>query len=73
MEVKGTTGAAREVLPTPNEVAHAIEYPRVALFVLSNISVVRNDHGEVTASGGVPTVLLPWAMEKSRLLPIGYK
>jgi hypothetical protein len=52
VEVKGTTGDPKEVLLTPREVEHAAEYPRVALFVLSNIRVTCDERGEITASGG---------------------
>jgi hypothetical protein len=73
IEVKGTTGDPQEVLLTPREVEHADEYPRVALFVLSNITVTRDEHGEITASGGKPSIFHPWSLDRTRLSPIGYK
>ena len=73
VEVKGTTGSAEEVLLTPNEVLHAADYPRVALFVLSNIDVARNEAGEPTASGGKTTVRHPWHLDPTALTPLGFK
>lgn len=73
VEVKGTTGDPQEILLTPNEVQHAMEYSHVALFVLSNITVSRDDQGEITTSGGNASVLHPWSLDQSLLSPIGYK
>ena len=52
VEVKGTTTDGAEVILTPNEVRHAREHPRTALFVLSNITIERAEDGTVTAAGG---------------------
>lgn len=73
IEVKGTTGDPKDVLLTPREVEHATKYARVALFVLSNIIVTRNEHGEVIASGGKPSIFHPWSLDPTRLLPLGYR
>jgi Domain of unknown function (DUF3883) len=73
VEVKGTTGDPHEVLLTPREVEHADECPRVALFVLSNITVTRGAHGEIAVSGGEPVVFHPWSLDPVRLAPIGYR
>lgn len=73
IEVKGTTGDPADVLLTPNEVKHAADYPRVALFLLSNVTVTRNGEGQVEASGGDPLVLHPWRLDPGRLVPIGYR
>jgi hypothetical protein len=73
VEVKGTTGDPHEVLLTPREVEHADEYPFVALFVLSNISVTYHEHGGITASGGKASVFRPWSVERTRLSAIGYR
>jgi len=73
VEVKGTTGDPEEVILTPREVEHASEYPRVALFVLSNITVTRDEHGEITASGGKASIFHPWSIDRDRLTPLGYK
>lgn len=72
VEVKGTSGDIGQVLLTPNEVDHARDYPCVALFVLSNIEVVRDDDG-VRMGGGRPTILHPWELDASRLTPVGYR
>ncbi|WP_426504276.1 protein NO VEIN domain-containing protein [Dactylosporangium sp. McL0621] len=73
VEVKGTTGDPEDVLLTPREVEHANKYPRVSLFVLSNITVTRDEHDELTASGGKMSVFHPWSLDPSRLSPLGYK
>ncbi len=73
IEVKGTTGDPQEILLTPNEVQHAMEYPHVALFVLDNIIVDRSDQGEISASGGNASIFHPWSLDQARLSPIGYK
>jgi hypothetical protein len=73
VEVKGTTGDPQEVLLTPREVEHADGYPRVALFVLSNIKVTCDERGEITTSGGITSILHPWSLDRARLLPLGYK
>lgn len=73
VEVKGSTGGAADVLLTPHEVTHAREYPRVALFVLSDISVSRDATGEVSASGGKRWIFHAWSLDLERLRPLGYK
>lgn len=73
VEVKGTTGDPHEILLTPNEVEHADRYPHVALFVLSNVTVVRGGDGAVTVSGGRPSIFHPWSLDQTRLSPVGYK
>lgn len=73
VEVKGTTGDPTQVLLTPNEVTHAEQYPHTALFILSNITVVRGPDGTLTASGGRATVFHPWSLDADRLTPIGFK
>jgi predicted RNA-binding protein with PUA-like domain len=57
VEVKGTTTDGAEVILTPNEVRHARENPRTALFVVSNIVVERADDGTVTATGESTTAM----------------
>lgn len=72
VEVKGTTGDAKQILLTPNEVEHAQTYPRVALFILSRIKVTREEDGTVVTSGGTATIRHPWAIDPSGLEPLGY-
>jgi hypothetical protein len=72
VDVKGTSGDASEVLLTENEVEHACEFPRVALFVLSNIVVVR-DQVDVTVTGGKPLIFHPWKIDTHRLIALGYR
>ncbi|MBU2669522.1 DUF3883 domain-containing protein [Actinoplanes bogorensis] len=73
VEVKGTTGDPIDVILTPNEVMHARSYPRVALFVVSNIDVRTGADDEFVTSGGKITHLHPWTIEDTALRPIGYK
>jgi hypothetical protein len=73
VEVKGTTGGAADVLLTRKEVEHAETYPHVALFVLSEIVVMRTTDGTVEVSGGHPILLHPWSLDGSRLTPLAYK
>lgn len=73
VEVKGTTGDPAEILLTPSEVRHANEYPRVALFVLSNITVTRDSSGEIITSGGRASIFHPWLLDRAQLSPVGYR
>jgi len=67
--VKGTTTEGGSVLLTRNEVRHA-EDPtnEVALFVVSGILVDAANN----CSGGVPSVLEPWIIDREKLAPIAY-
>jgi hypothetical protein len=72
VEVKGTTGDAKTVFLTANEVALARKHPEQAmLFVLSDIQLRRD--AVVAASGGVRTVLFPWKIDEGLLTPIQYQ
>lgn len=74
VEVKGTTTPGRAVLLTPNEVDHARAYPNIALFVLADVVVERNDRGRaIGASGGVANVYEPWRIDDGTLKPLGYE
>lgn len=74
VEVKGTTSSGRSVLMTPSEVDHARQHPAMALFVLADIVVERDEDGRVTrAAGGVPSVYLPWQIDDGELHAIGYE
>lgn len=73
VEVKGTTSGGEEVLLTPREVQHAREFPRTALFVVSEIRVERDGAGEVMASGGRQSVWEPWDVDGGQLRPVGYR
>lgn len=72
IEVKGTTGDPVEVILTPNEVAHAKAYPFVALYMVSNINIEAGSDDERIASGGMVTLLHPWAIDDGELRPLGY-
>ena len=70
VEVKGTTTGGGSILLTRNEVRHA-EDPtnQVALFVVSGILVDATNN----CSGGVPSVIEPWTIDRERLVPIVYQ
>jgi hypothetical protein len=73
IEVKGTTTDGDHVLLTPLEVAHARDYPHVALFILANIEVTTSNEGVVSARGGTQTVFDPWHIDDGgNLIPLGY-
>jgi hypothetical protein len=73
VEVKGTTTDGAEVILTPNEVRHAREHPRTALFVLSDITVERAEDGTVTATGGKQHLYDPWCLDDGTLTPLGFR
>lgn len=73
VEVKGTTGRGDTVLLTPNEVTHAHSYhPNVALFIVANIALGKED-GESQASGGDVIVHEPCELDDESLTAIGYE
>ena len=71
VEVKGTTTDGAEVILTPNEISHARDNLRSALFVLSNITVERAEHGTVIATGGTRHSYDPWRLDDGILTPPG--
>jgi len=73
VEVKGTTGPGDAVLLTPNEVGHAQRHPYVALFILSEIELVRTSDDEVSARGGRARILQPWTLDLSDLSAVGFQ
>ena len=73
VEVKGTTTDGAEVILTPNEVRHARDNPRTALFVLSNITAERAEDGTVIATGGARHSYDPWRLDDGILTALGYR
>jgi Domain of unknown function (DUF3883) len=73
VEVKGTTTDGAEVILTPNEVRHARENPRTALFILSNITIERDGDGTVNATGGKCYSYDPWRLDDGTLTPLGFR
>jgi hypothetical protein len=73
VEVKGTTTDGAEVILTPNEVRHAREHPCTALFVLTNVSIKRDEDGTVAATGGVRHLFDPWHIDDGTLTPLGFR
>ena len=73
VEVKGTTSNGERILLTKNEVAHAREFPRSALFVVTNIARTHSDEKTRRAgSGKISEVLDPWNIDGGSLDPIAY-
>jgi hypothetical protein len=72
--VKGTTSTGERVLLTRNEVAQAkAEYPSTALFVLADVTVVKEADELPSARGGRVIVLEPWMPRGEDLEPIAYE
>ena len=73
VEVKGTTTEGREVVLTPNEVAHArAQHPNVALVVVSRIRVSLGSDGMPLAHGGNMVVYEPWTIDSGCLTPLSF-
>ena len=71
VEVKGSTGAAASVILTKNEVDFQIAaYPLNALFVASNIELIRGE--TLSARGGDIRFISPWQIDTNKLKPISY-
>ena len=75
VEVKGTTGDGSAVLLTPGEVRHAREqHPGVALMIVSEVEIVRDEQSEPTAHGGRLEVISPWEIDADgELTPTGFE
>ena len=74
VEVKGTTSTGERVLLTRNEVAQArAGYPNTALFVLAEVTVIKEADDRPSARGGRAVVLGPWAPGDEDLQPIAYE
>ena len=72
VEVKGVSTDGSEVNLTRNEVAHAREYRRPVLFVVSGIEVSYADDGGPVASGGTARTLDPWSLDDGELAALAY-
>ena len=73
VEVKGTTTNGAEVILTPNEVRHARQYPCSALFVVSNIAILRAENGTVAATSGNHHCYDLWRVADGTLTPLGLR
>ena len=72
VEVKGRSTDAATVILTHNEVEHAQDHP-TALFVVSNITVRRDNSGALVASGGDCRVFKdPWEPDDNDLTPLAH-
>lgn len=73
VEVKGTTGVARSVLVTTNEVRLAEDRTlTVDLAVVHSIHVAVSSSGKPRATGGELRLIQPWTVSRRRLQPIAY-
>jgi predicted RNA-binding protein with PUA-like domain len=74
VEVKGTRSTGERVLLTRNEVAEArAGYPSTALFILAEVSVVKEADDQPSARGGRAVVREPWRPREEDLEPIAYE
>lgn len=73
IEVKGTTSLGEQVVLTRNEVEHAKTHPDTALFIVHNISVLRDTDGSVSTSGGQVKLFDPWTVGDGTLIPIAFR
>lgn len=72
IEVKGSTGAAKSVILTKNEVNfHKVAFPLNGLFILSNIELSIGE--SISAQGGEIRFISPWLIEESNLKAISYE
>lgn len=72
VEVKGVSTDGAEVNLTRNEVAHAREYRRPVLFVVSGIEVSYGGDGGPVAGGGQARILDPWRLDDGELAALAY-
>ena len=72
VEVKGVSTDGSEVNLTRNEAAHAREYRRPVLFVVSGIEVSYADDGSPVARGGQARILDPWRLDDGELTALAY-
>lgn len=71
IEVKGSSGPAKTVSLTINEVNHAKNFfPNVALAVVANIKYVRTSSGKIACSGGSWFLAHPWQITDTALKPL---
>jgi hypothetical protein len=72
VEVKGSTGSAKSVILTNNEVNFQIEaYPMNGLFIVSNIELIRGE--QISAQGGDIKFISPWLIDENELKPISFE
>jgi hypothetical protein len=72
VEVKATRRSDEEVLVTRNEVIHARTHA-VHLAVVSGVRVEVDEHGAVTATGGIITWHRPWHPSDADLTALAYR
>ncbi len=72
-EVKGTTTAGDQIIITYPEVEFAKTHQQdMLLVVVSEIEVIPDESGRVSARGGRSTIRRGWAPEPSQLRPVSY-
>ena len=72
VEVKGTSGAGKEIVLTRNEVEHARRYPNVALYVLAEV-VWKSTRDRYRATGGREFIDNRWSIDSGKLKPLAYR
>lgn len=73
VEVKGTVGLGDRIIVTRSEVAFARDHPdTMRLIVVGDITLVSPCDDEVSAQGGRPRMISPWAPQVADLEPISY-
>ena len=72
IEVKGTTTAGEEIILTRNEVEES-RRPGYALFLVSEISIERDESGNSVVRGGVCRYFPSWSANDRDLIPISYR
>jgi len=73
VEVKATITAGTQILLTRNEVTHARRvFPRVALYVLAGIELIRAGETSYRAAGGTAIIRNPWDIRTGELQPLAY-
>lgn len=74
IEVKGTSGDGSQVFLTANEADNASAYEYVALFVVPDIRVIKDEDGKTRVTeSGEPWVLDPWIVDPKDLTPTQYR
>ena len=74
IEVKGTSGDGSQIFLTANEADNARAYKYVALFVVPDIRVIKDEDGKTRVTeSGEPWVLDPWIVDPKDLTPTQYR
>ena len=72
VEVKGTTGDGESIILTAAEVENARSWPRVALFVVTEIQLEPREDGWI-GLGGRARIIEPWRIDEGDLSPTVFR